>query len=150
MITSRHLYNISNIEIQEDVSFSQLGLSDSNINDTLSFCDDNKFFQEINNNSNITGVITSTKFENEFDKGKIIILVDDPRWSFYNLYNRLTKSDYKKTPSVIDGSAEIHPTTFVSDYNVVIGKNVIQQMPFVRQPTAFVVKSVKGSLAAQS
>lgn len=125
MITHKDIYEVLGNNIPNTESYQYFGLADSKMINTLTFCDNEKFINQILKNDNISGVFTTNDFQDKFRNHKNIIICKDPRWSFYTLFNSLARKNYIKNPTIIDSSAEIHKTTYVSEYNVSIGKNVI-------------------------
>jgi UDP-3-O-[3-hydroxymyristoyl] glucosamine N-acyltransferase LpxD len=124
IITSKEVAEILTIEIKRDFQFN-IGLSNSTLGETLTFCDDAKYVAEINNNPNIEGVITTEIFSSNFSNKKLVIQDSDPRYAFYTLLNTVGKRKYLKIPTQIHESAIIHPTAFVSEYNVCIGEQTV-------------------------
>ncbi|MCB9036073.1 MAG: UDP-3-O-(3-hydroxymyristoyl) glucosamine N-acyltransferase [Lewinellaceae bacterium] len=115
---------VLNKKVDQKFRFSQLGLSNSTNAMTLSFLDDVKYIDQVNQNENIMAVITNTKFVDKLNK-QYIVQSEDPRFDFYTLYNYLGKLEYIKTPSIIDKTVTIHPTAYVSEHNVKIGPNTV-------------------------
>jgi UDP-3-O-[3-hydroxymyristoyl] glucosamine N-acyltransferase LpxD len=108
--------------------FAQLGLVDATESDTLSFVDDDRFRAQLVANGSITGAFVTSEMARQLAGARedlALIVHEDPRWAYFSLYNCLAKGGYTKSPSVIADSATIHPTAFVSDYNVTIGDNTI-------------------------
>ena len=72
-------------EIEKFVIENNLSLSHSNaeLKDyRATFCDDQKFVAEINNNRAIKAVITNSKYAKLF-KSKVIWVCEDPRFLFF-------------------------------------------------------------------
>jgi UDP-3-O-[3-hydroxymyristoyl] glucosamine N-acyltransferase len=123
-ITTKIL-NESGIVTSENLTFTTLGLSNSVDEGSLTFLDNGKFLGDVNANKCIEGVITTDQFAMQIISSKNVIIVEDPRYSFYNLQNRLFQLTYKKRLTVIGENCSIHPRAYVSDHNVIIGNNVI-------------------------
>jgi len=107
-----------------DFECSAFGLSNATVDNTLSFLDTAKFIDEINLNKNISTVVTNSGYAGNLLNKKIII-VDDPRYFFYQFLNYYSKNTKQSKPSVIAGTASIHNTSYVSPVNVIIGENTI-------------------------
>lgn len=118
------LKNITGLNSDTDFECKQCGLSNTDIKDTLSFIDSDKYLSELNSNDNITVVITNHNLASRI-KNKTIVLCDDPRYYYYTLYNYIARHNYKKQDSTIADSAQIHPKSFIAEYNVKIGENTI-------------------------
>ncbi len=102
--------------------FDKMALSNTNLSNTLSFLDDEKFVEVVNDNPGITGCIVTQELAYKL-VNKFVIIADDPRFTFYTLFNHIGRSRYVRIPSEIHPSAQIHPKAYVSEYNVVIGEN---------------------------
>lgn len=110
--------------VSSDIQCDGLALSNSQVSNSISFIDTNKFVTEINTNPNISCVFVTPELQDKIE-GKRIVICDDPRFYFYTLLNEIGKRIYVKRPSVISPKATIHPRAFVSEYNVVIGDHTI-------------------------
>ncbi|MFN8673744.1 MAG: UDP-3-O-(3-hydroxymyristoyl)glucosamine N-acyltransferase [Candidatus Sericytochromatia bacterium] len=114
------------IKIDEIIDCDNLALSYQDIPNMLSFMDSEKFVQQMLDNKNVKALFITEKLAHFFENTEIKkIICDDPRYYFYTLKNYLGKLNYKKTDSIIDPTAIIHPRAYVCEYNVKIGKNVI-------------------------
>ena len=123
MINNQLLKKLFDLEFDNTFDFKDLGLSFTNDKNSLSFIDSIDFVNELNNNSNIRGVLVKDKFANLI-KNKVCLIVEDPREIFYKIhnYNAINTIEHE---TVIAKSANIHPTSIVSNSNVTIGENVI-------------------------
>ncbi|HEY5123929.1 MAG TPA: UDP-3-O-(3-hydroxymyristoyl)glucosamine N-acyltransferase [Ignavibacteria bacterium] len=100
--------------------------SDNKETELITFLDDEKYVRKVNKNKNVKSIFTTSTIWNKLDKSDIQpIFCDDPRFYFYSLHNYISRGNYKKEPSIIADSANIHFSSYVSDYNVVIGENTI-------------------------
>jgi UDP-3-O-[3-hydroxymyristoyl] glucosamine N-acyltransferase len=116
----------SKIKKNNNDFFEFMGWSNSTKINTLTFCDDESYINEINNNPNITGVIIKPDFKNVFnDKSKKIYINDDPRYVFYTIFNKNAIKNKKEIDTIIHPTASIHPTAYISNVNVIIGENTI-------------------------
>lgn len=126
MIDNLILQEALDILIEGKIFFKTLGMTNSEKENTLTFCDTEKFVEDINNNPNINGVFITECLTQLITRNDVIIYkVSDPRHDFYTLYNYVAKKNYIKKPNVIHSTAKIHPRAYIADYNVEIGKNVI-------------------------
>ena len=125
MIDQQLLQKVLEIQIEDPITFSNLGLSNSSMPNTLSFIDDVKYLSDINENKNITGVICTPEFKSLLTKKTV--LVTDARFSFYTLHNHIAVESKKTIPSEIDQSATISPNCYIHSENVIIGKNTVIQ-----------------------
>jgi len=116
------------IKFQKNIKIQALGLINSVLDNTLSFLDDELYLSLALENKNITSLITNKQIANQLADKNLdiyIIIVDDPRYSYYTLYNHLGKENQRLKKSIIHKSSIIHPKSFISDVNVIIGKNTI-------------------------
>lgn len=124
-ITTLLINQVLQKSINEEMSFNNLGLANSQTNHSLSFLESEEFIEEINNNKNITGLFILESLVPLIRKNISLILSDDPRFDFYTLHNFLAKANLKKTPNQIHPEAVIHPRAWIADYNVIIGARTI-------------------------
>lgn len=76
----------------------------------LSFLDDERFAQDARDNDHLKALLVTESLQNEFaDASFEVIVVPDPRWSFYTLANALVSQRPEPGPS------QVHPEAFVSD-----------------------------------
>lgn len=125
MITKEIINQVLNISYQSDDGFTSLGLCNSIIPETLSFYDDQRFLKQLNENKNIKGVFVSKANANLISSEKVVLVVTDPRFSYYTLQNYVARKNKKDFYSVIDDSSKIHRTAYVAEKNVRIGKNCL-------------------------
>ena len=126
MIKNTDLLNALNIESNNSTQFNTLGLTNSNLESTLTFCDDLKYVKDLNNNMNLKGAFVTNQVSKNIARNDLLLfLTNDPRYDFYTLQNFLYKKNYKKVETKIGKNTNIHRTAFVSENNVVIGDNVI-------------------------
>lgn len=96
------------------------------ISNAMSFLDDVKFIENVNNNRGISAVFVTKELAAKLEYSAVVkVICDDPRYYFYTLYNYFAIEGYKKIPSKIDPSARIHAKAFISEYNIEIGKMVV-------------------------
>ncbi len=117
--------------IIKDCEFFALGLSNSKVGKSfLSFLDDRRYLDEINDNNEICGLIISKAL---FEKVELaphiigIVTAENPRKAYFELHNSLSKTkDYitPKAKTVIGSGCEISATAIVDEVGVVIGDNV--------------------------
>lgn len=125
MISKNTINDLLGISCNASEDFQHIGLANSDKEKTLSFCLSEKFVHQINANANITGVITTSELESDLNGAKQVIVVDDPLWAFFTLYNGIAEANYTRVPTVIADSAKVHDSAYVSEYNVKIGENVV-------------------------
>ena len=106
----------------EEFECNFFGMSNSVNKNTIAFADTDKFIDEINTNGNINVVICSIDLCHKI-KNKTVIVSNDARYYYYHFFNKITESNYIKSPNKISTSAIIHPNAFVNEFNVVIGDN---------------------------
>jgi UDP-3-O-[3-hydroxymyristoyl] glucosamine N-acyltransferase LpxD len=120
-ITTSVIEEITGLKgVSNDIQCDALALSNSQIGNSMSFIDTEKFVKEINENQNVSCVFVTPELKDKIE-GKKVVVCDDPRFYFYTLLNEVGRRLYVKRPSAISSKAIIHPRAFVSEYNVVIG-----------------------------
>jgi UDP-3-O-[3-hydroxymyristoyl] glucosamine N-acyltransferase len=93
---------------------------------SIVFCESRQYVRAVNDNQNISCVITAKHLADQFDDRLGIVVCEQPRKGFYELHNTLAKGISKKTlftPSIQE-SAQIHRTAFI-EKGAYIGDNVI-------------------------
>ncbi|MCT4605431.1 MAG: UDP-3-O-(3-hydroxymyristoyl)glucosamine N-acyltransferase [Marinisporobacter sp.] len=125
--------NVSqNANVYQDGYFDNLGFTrtKSSNEKLLVFLNDSKYLPEFYRNKNISCVICS---KNIFDAIKDIdnmgiCITDEPKELFYKFHNYLfenTNFYKKKLKNQIDDTAQIHPTAYIEDHNVIIKKGAV-------------------------
>jgi len=123
-INEQSLKKYTGLDALQAFSCDFFGMSATNNPNTIAFADTEKFIDQINSNSNITVVITNELLCGKL-KDKVVILCEDPRYSYYQFSNGIGETNYITFPSQISPSAQIHHRAFVSEHNVIIGDNTI-------------------------
>jgi UDP-3-O-[3-hydroxymyristoyl] glucosamine N-acyltransferase len=127
MITEELIFKSTGFEIILKNKFEQLALSNTTIANSLSFFDDAKYINQLNENNCILGVLVNDSNKHLISKEKEIIIVEDPRWFYYTIYNYISKNNKVAFKSQIESTSQIHKTAYVAENNVKIGKNCIIQ-----------------------
>lgn len=95
----------------------------------LTFLDDLKYIDVINNNHSISCIICKIEHINFFKNSSMgILCVEQPRLFFFEVHNKLAEkieSESKKVKTIIGSNCKISPLSSISNSNVVIGNNVI-------------------------
>lgn len=115
----------STTHIEKDNYFVSTQPADTNIVDSLSFCEELKFVDIINNNSSVRCVITNEKLRDKLDRRLGIIISKNPKLDFFHFHNKIAKN-IENEPLFgprIESTAEIHSTAYVED-NCYIGHAV--------------------------
>jgi UDP-3-O-[3-hydroxymyristoyl] glucosamine N-acyltransferase len=111
-----------------DIYFENIGLVDTAKNNSITFCEKINFLHKALENNNISVIITTENLYKTIKKdyNKSYILVENPKFYFWKLYNFLVEKDFFKTFKVKHfrgKNIDIHPTAYV-EYNTYIGDNV--------------------------
>jgi UDP-3-O-[3-hydroxymyristoyl] glucosamine N-acyltransferase len=129
-ITGKFIRKIINLPLAEGYYGNKLGLVDDYSNnsgiDLITFIDQKKYIKNTIKNTRIRSIFTTHEIWEKLMKVPLQpIFCDDPRFYFYSLYNYISRANYKNEPTNIADSANVHPRSYVSEHNVVIGKNTI-------------------------
>ena len=124
-ITHHLVARLAGLKDIEPFSCNTLGLITSSTPRTLSYLATPRFIEEANNNKNIEALITNHEIAPNISKSKILIIVDDPVWLFWTLFNRMVSIQESPAPTVIHQTANVHHRAYVSDFGVTIGENSI-------------------------
>ncbi|MEB7657769.1 hypothetical protein NGB24_07850 [Mammaliicoccus vitulinus] len=110
--------------VAKDGDFEIFGLCLTKLNNTLTFIDEEKYVNEVNNNKNIKSIICTEYIFSKIKRNDIGIVIDQyPRYTFFKLHNKLNNSKYQN--NFISNSAKISEKAIIGDYNIYIGDNVI-------------------------
>jgi len=119
---SKNEFKAIGLDAEFNNTFKQMALSNTNLENTLSFIDDEKYLNQINDNLSITGCIATSELAIRL-VNKFVYISEDPRFTFYSIFNYNGISQYKKQPSVIHPTSQIHGSAIISEFNVKIGSN---------------------------
>jgi UDP-3-O-[3-hydroxymyristoyl] glucosamine N-acyltransferase len=111
-----------------------LGMVDSEVPSTLTYVASNRYVDDANRNPNVSIVFTNQDLRQLVSK-KCIVL-DDPVWCFWSLFNDLVERSFDRNlkRSSIAKSATIASSASISDRGVVIGENTQVQENVVVYP----------------
>lgn len=125
-INNQKLSQALGIEIDQDICCKTLGLvSDQTKQDMLSFLDDERFIDDLHQNPGLVAVFVSEALSSKIHSPEIKkIICDDPRYSYYSLFNFLARENYRQWESRIHESARIESSASIATNNVQIGENV--------------------------
>jgi len=121
MIDEEVLYRITDLKSDKKFKCLNIGMSSTGLPESLTFLDNQFFIDEILNNDNIHAVITTAKLAKKINKKKLCILSEDPRYSFYQLYNHFSKQQDIKEITKIHEYAKLSTDCLISEHNVKIG-----------------------------
>ncbi|MCX7521056.1 hypothetical protein OSC27_02055 [Microbacterium sp. STN6] len=92
----------------------------------LAFLDDSKFISSLDENPSVGAVLATAKLALELNSSALpVIVVEDPRWSFYMLHNHLATTRPPLAPTAIADDAVISDGAVISPAGVTIGAGVI-------------------------
>lgn len=126
MITEEDLFSATGFASK--VSFNVEGLdlaSGQSVESFITFIDSADYAQDAIDNPKATVILTTNSLHEFFQKtDKLILLVDDPRWSYFSLQNWIA-GQFVHEKTVIHESAIIHPSASIAELGVVIEKHVV-------------------------
>jgi len=125
MVKAQEINDFFKEQLIEDIAgFEKLAMVNSLHPSTLSFIDDAKYLDQLNANTNITGVFATKAIAPQI-VGKKVLQVSDPRYYFFTLFNDIAVKTALRFESRISEKAVIHPQASVCGHNVIIGDNTI-------------------------
>lgn len=108
----------------KDGEFEDLNFCTSNVGyQFLSFMEKEKFIKRISKNVSCV-ICTAQIFEKLPPSIEGIFISDNPKYTFYLIHNKLSKTK-EKQPTTIDPTAIISEKAIIAPYNVTIGKNTV-------------------------
>lgn len=116
------------LDLSDGSEFLHLGLVNSYLPKTLTYLDDERFWQELADNCNIAGAFVAPALATTLRTARPsleLIECEDPRWAFWTCYNHAAERDYVQARSRISPSASVSPAAFVSEHNVSIGEGTV-------------------------
>ncbi|WP_394552737.1 hypothetical protein ACDF64_18120 [Agromyces sp. MMS24-JH15] len=131
MITHDDLARATDSMVEVEFSVAALDLAGNDPGHTiLGFLDDPKFLPSAARNPSLAAVLVTPSLaasarERLSDEVQVVV-VDDPRWSFYTLHNVIASAGPLETePSVIHPRAQVHPLAFVDEIGVRIAEGAV-------------------------
>lgn len=104
--------------------FSSLGFVDTEISDSLTFVEKEKFLDAALDNRFVQGVLVSETISEKYPHEARLIPCKSPQIAFVKLHNQHGNT-LKRFSTKIDRSADVSPHARVSKNNVLIGPNVV-------------------------
>ncbi|MFW2075070.1 UDP-3-O-(3-hydroxymyristoyl)glucosamine N-acyltransferase [Acinetobacter gerneri] len=126
-ITNDLVFQATNYELKNKIDFDGLGLLATKSNERLlSFIESQKYINQVNENNSIYGIFCSQDIADlrQFRENIDVIVVDDPKWSFFSIVDYLAKNK-SRDESRIAESAKVSPAAYISPVGVVIGENCV-------------------------
>jgi len=111
--------------IERNGEFCAIGLISHNFPMQMVFVEDIKYLNDLLSKENISCAVVSGEISQQIPSEYGIIVSDNPRKTFCEVHNYLAKNSdfYGKLPdNEISGSACIHPTAYIAEKGVIIGK----------------------------
>ena len=113
---------------QKEVEVATLGLANADLDyGYCTFLEDKKYLDTLSPYASV--ILTKDSLRKDLEeKGKVAIVVQEPRISFFKMHNALINNpDYvrKQFQTTIGDNCEISETAVIADNNVTIGSNVI-------------------------
>lgn len=125
-------------EVLKDIEFDWLGLTSEEYEGkkVLTFLNDIKYFNEIENNKTIVGIITTREIANKLQKEYGLLVVENPKKVFFELHNKLVdkKFYFKNKKNEISDKAFISPKAILGKSNIIIEDNVIVEAGVIVYP----------------
>jgi acetyltransferase-like isoleucine patch superfamily enzyme len=126
LINNKMLAASLGISLPSKVEFENLGLIGHSLPRMLTFVEEARFIPRLSKNPNIKGVFVRKEMVEKLPVSEMRpIVCEDPRHSFYTLYNFRAKASYRKVPSSIHSSVIKGPNAYISKHNVKIGRHTV-------------------------
>lgn len=107
----------SRSEVRVDGAFTDLGHADAPVPGTLAYCESVHYIDVANGNPNVSCVITTPALADRVAAGKGMVVVDRPRFAFYEVHEALD-------PNAASQDTRIHASAIVSP-SAIIGRGVV-------------------------
>lgn len=125
MIDNDLLLSAVGLKVKKEICAKNAGYVDDNLPDLITFIDDEKYLPSVNKSRNIHALFTTAEISDKItNKAVTQIVVDDPRYLYFKLFNHIGEKSYVKVKTRIDPTAQVHPSAFIAGNNVIVGKNV--------------------------
>lgn len=105
-------------------NFSNFGTVDTKIPNTLTYLFDEGYLKELNNNTNVSVVITTPELVSKINKNIQVIEHNDPVSLFYEKFIQYVK-EKKFEETKISKNSSVSNRAIISDYGVIIEDNVV-------------------------
>ena len=119
-------------DIARDGEFDTLGFVDSAVGKTLVYCDNIRYLDKADNNTNVSSIITTSDLLSKISPSRAVLISVNPRNTFYKLHQLLLgKNQYGlKLEYGIGKNCSVHPSAHVSPLtrignDVTISENVV-------------------------
>lgn len=102
--------------VRVDGTFAQLDEVDTPFPDSLVYCQSLQFLVRANNNPNVSAIVTTPQLAGEpIQPGKAVIVVDDPRTAFFEVYMAVygPSSTHNSAEGAIGTGCRIHPSAVI-------------------------------------
>ncbi len=156
--------NLNIATFKQDFNVENFGMVNSVIPNTIAYLYDEKYEQELNQNENISVVITTHEISKRINKNIQIIVSADPVSIFYKIYmdsfenktldkNSISSSAFISSNAIVESKGVVIEDDVVIEDNVVIKSNVIIKKGSIVRSGAiiggdgFEVKTIDGKQA---
>ncbi len=111
--------------IEAEGQFASTQLADTEIPNSICYCESPQYIELCNTKESLTCVITRHEFSNKFTRNLGIVISDDPKSDFFELHNAIAEdlADRALFKPGVSRSARIHSSAVV-EQNCYIGNNV--------------------------
>lgn len=129
-VTNELIQQVTGFVPSEDLGLEVLGLLDYvGPGRLLSFIDEHKYMNLARNNQNLCAVFVTQSIADDFkeyNSNVATLIVEDPRWCFYSLYNEIARLREKAgTPTSIHTTAIVAQSACIGEKNVTIGARTV-------------------------
>ena len=130
LITSELIRRVSGVSPPNELAIEDLALLDYvGPGRLLSFIDDPKFMSLARNNQSLCAVFTTQSIADDFkeyNSNVVTLIVDDPRWCFFSLYNEIARlNEEAGYASAVHATAIVAHSACIDEKNVTIGARTV-------------------------
>lgn len=121
------LANRDSLQLERDGEFENLGFLADQYEGMLVFLEDARFAEALARKDNVSAVIATESLSGLVSSRLALATCASPRLEFARIHNRLAAEGFywQSFPTEIDAGAEVHPTAWVAERNVRIGRGAV-------------------------
>ncbi len=113
--------------VLRDGSFGNLGFLSDPQDSMLTFLENKRFAPALRRNKTVSAVLTAPELAESVPESVALAVCSQPRLAFAALHNHLARGAFywHDFPTLIDPEAQVHPSAWVAEKNVRIGRGSV-------------------------